>query len=1642
MLTSTPNLTLPLLLVSLLCTCVRAQGICPSAECGDFTTSFGAPGGVAVFCEGSTIVFENNSVPGWEQFVIDWQDGVVDTFFNYDNQFHEYNFAPPEDGQCNAPVEFDVAYRGLRFCDEGQSCHRGTLAFTVLPKPVADMSVSAEVCAGRPVQFTNSSCNGDNFMWDFGDGNTSDEEDPEHTFATAGTYEVTLRITGVNACSAFSDETRRTITIVNPPNALFDVDAEGLTACTGTAVTLTNQSNDDTNIEWSISPTTGWSFTDTAMTVNTDVISVVFTTDREYTITLTGRNDCDEVETEQILTILEAPAVSQLNDITGCDAAEVSATLLGASISGTYTQLCWEFPDGNAATVCTETFGPLTFTESGRVVLRVVSECGEIEREATVDVQSSAPPVLTAEPTYCTGSVPDTLGASPSGGTWTGPGIVDPVLGAFDPALAGAGTHTLTYGITNGVCDNMNSITVEVIATATVVTDDRTLCEDDAAVTLTATPAGGTWTGTGISDPSGTFDPTEAGVGEARPEYAVTQNGCPVRGGPVITVVALPVVTASDTALVCLVDQTVDLAEVTEINSNVAGGTYRWTLNGSALPGGTFNPIDDLPGAGDYTLAYVYDRAPCSVPDQLTLRVVEQPVLQLDQPPVLCLNGAPVTLTANLPGGAWSGTGITDGAAGTFDPATAGVGTWTVRYDITEGTCLNEGTLTIEVTEGAAVAAPDAVFCLDSDAATLTATPDGGIWSGSGITDPDGTFDPAAAGVGVANPVYTFQDADGCTVTASPAVTVAAVPQVTATDTALVCLVDEAIDLANVTEIGSDVAGGTYRWTLNGSTLVGVTFNPVDDLPGAGVYTIGYVYTNGPCVVPGELGLRVIDNPQLALEPQDNVCISDGTLTLGANLSGGVWSGPGVDPGTGVIDLTAVGGGTFTYGYSFQPGGSCAQTAQQQVTVEDPGATITAGPEAAGCEGRDAGLTLSGGAPAGGIWTGPGVTDGAAGTVDLTALVPGQTYTYTYGIESTTTPGCSATATKELTYNPEPDPSYTIDGSPCINESFQLTAGQAAAGFSFDWDFGDGNGSSLPNPTHTYASGGTFTQSLRVVDEATGCPADTTAEVYVTTPPAPAFTLDSTLGCAPFVLTLTDGSTGDDFTSFWLVGTDTLPGGGTQEVVLDGFVEDTEVGVTLVARNFCGARTQVQSVVVKPYPTVRFGLATDDGCSPFVPEISNVTVGNPDAFVWDMGEGTTGTDSLPPAVAYLTPEDSVSVYDITLVATNECGRDTLVRSVTVHPPDVRAFIGLDTIAGCQPWTFEPESFSTPGAALAWEVLAPDGSVFASGNEAAPSFALTQAGLHRVVLRAARCGSDADTVFVEVLPAPAVDFAADPAVCLGDAFQLTNTSTDLAGGYYLLGNGDTLDQLNGTVNYAAAGDYTVSFIGRSALNNCPASVSRPLRVHPLPEVRIAATDTAGCAPLATILTNAVAGGNDLAYAWDFGDGTATSDLAAPEHFFQTAGEYFPRLTVTDSVGCTRDTFLSRITVYPDPVADFTITTERFCAGYDSLRLADASVGAVALSWNIAGVPSSGSPPVLPLTTPGTATVSLAATSVHGCRADATHSFTTLASPEARAAALPDTACLGTELTFTSNATAATDLIWRRRLLKPQKVALIY
>ena len=99
----------------------------------------------------------------------------------------------------------------------------------ILPgkKPEADFTIETGVCTNGPceVQFINRSKNSEEFRWDFGDGETSSEKDPVHTYDTIGVYEVTLEAISNDGAPSKS-KTLRLGEQANGETALIDNDKD------------------------------------------------------------------------------------------------------------------------------------------------------------------------------------------------------------------------------------------------------------------------------------------------------------------------------------------------------------------------------------------------------------------------------------------------------------------------------------------------------------------------------------------------------------------------------------------------------------------------------------------------------------------------------------------------------------------------------------------------------------------------------------------------------------------------------------------------------------------------------------------------------------------------------------------------------------------------------------------------------------------------------------------------------------------------------------------------------------------------------------------------------------------------------------------------------------------------------------------------------------------------------------------------------------------------------------------------------------------------------------------------------------------------------------------------------------------------
>jgi PKD repeat protein len=1102
---------------------------------------------------------------------------------------------------------------------------------------------------------------------------------------------------------------------------------------------------------------------------------------------------------------------------------------------------------------------------------------------------------------------------------------------------------------------------------------DLAACPTDAPIPLTASPAGGTW-----SSPDGgvitneEFAPVASGVGTYTLLYTYTDTeNCTNSASIMATVHPLPQVVANDTTY-CNTPGLVDLPFASPV-----GGTW----SGPGLSGGQFDP--NATGTGTFDLTYVFTNANnCTDSTQIQVTVSDPDQVSTGPDTSFCASITNVDLTAfgNPAGGTWSLQGGGPGLNGnTFDPSAAGDGTYTLLYSIGSGNCEVTASFQITVFGLASVdlSANPTELCVSEPAITLQALPTGGTWTGTGISGDQ--FDPMVAQDGTFPLLYNYTDANGCDASNTLDLTVHPLPQLSVGDTTY-CNTPGTVNLPFTAP-----AGGIWE----GPGVAGDQFDP-NGAGGVNDYTLQYTFTDGNgCTDSIDISVMVIEPVAVEAGPGDTVCIDQGLIQLtGFNPAGGTWSGPGiVDPTAGTFDPQLAGGGPITLSYSLG-GGNCEVVDQTTVEVIDV-TSVDPGPGAELCL-LDDPITLTGASPSGGVWSGLGITDPIAGTFDpqLTGDTT-VTITYTYTEQFS---GCAASATTTVTVHPMPESDFTLPAEACIDQDILFT-NTSADTFESAWTFGDGGSSTATDPTYQYTLPGTYTVTL-ISTTQEGCTDSASLDLFITEPPVAAFTTDTDEGCSVLEVNTSNSSSGYDISYFWDLGngdTTSLVDPGT--IFYEQGINDTTYILTLAVSNLCATVEAVDTITVYPLPQVNFGTNVDTGCTPLSIQFANLTMGNPENFFWDLGNGITSTDSIPPSQIYYT--DTVpTTYPVTLIATNFCGTDTLTQEVTVNPVDVEAFFNVPTTTGCQPLTLPFTSFATPGAFVEWD--------FGDGNTAAnpnPVHTFTEAGTFEVVQYVTNgCGYDSATVNITVLPAPDLSFEHAPFVCLGDTIQFSNTSLDpLAGTVWDFGDGDSSVLNNPLHTYEQEGTYTVQLTGISSQNGCPATVSSDVLVVGLPTADFSAPSFDGCTPFTITFANNSSGGDF--YTWDFGDGNTSTD-EMPTHTYLQENTYTVSLIVTDDFGCSSDTAVLNVTSHPVPVAGFSYDADQTCGVPVTINFENLSQGAQGYEWSFGqGATSTLVNPAQVYVDTGQFVVQLIASNQFGCQDTSEQTLRTLPAPTA-------------------------------------------
>ncbi len=1174
-----------------------------------------------------------------------------------------------------------------------------------------------------------------------------------------------------------------------------------------------------------------------------------------------------------------------------------------------YTYL-WDSSAGNQTTQTATNLCAGTYT----VMVTDATGCEASETVTVTDGAQSADATINPAGPFCETDGAVTLSATDPGGTWSGTGITNPSTGVFDPATAGPGTHTITYSI-SGPCGDSQTTTITVNGQAnSTINPAGPFCLTDPPYVLTAATPGGTWTGTGIISPTGVFDPGVAGAGTWTILYQIT-GSCGSFSSSSITVNSAADATITTAGPYCANDPAVTLT------ANQAGGT--WSGTGITDPvAGTFDPA--TAGQGSWNITYTITGA-CGDTDDQVITVNPASDATINPAGPFCLSDPPVTLTAADPGGIWIGAGITNSSTGAFDPSVAGLGTWTIVYNI-PGVCGDVQTTQIAVTNAAdATISPVAPTCSGLGPITLNAATPGGTWSGTGITDPvAGIFDPSVSGAGSFVVTYTLGgncgdvDTETVTILQSSDATIDPIPTICTTDPPF-----------NFTAADP---GGTWGGMGITDPFQG-TFDP--SLVSPGTWIVNYSI-NGFCSDNDTYAFTVSDGGDPTIDPVNPLCPSDPAFNMTAADPGGTWSGTGITDATaGTFDPSVAGPGNHTITYAV--GGACGGTDTEVVQVSSTISLTTSLDQQSNCGQADGivSVSASGGTVANDYsysWNSTPIQT----TASANGLLPA-----TYMVTVTDDLNCSATATVDVTATSGFTASIASYTDASCYQACDGTATSAA------------NAGSVPPLTYSWNTSPAQTSAIATnlcagsydvtITDNVGCSA--TASVTISEPTA--FTVTATASVSPICSSgtsdLSAAPTGGtpNYTYAWsATPADPSLNASSQNPTVSPTVSTTYT-VVVTDANGCTATDQV-TVDVSSALTLSISLDQPSNCGQSDGIVSVTASGGivttDYTYSWDSTptQTTATATGLGPGTYTVTVTDDVGCSETSTVDVTTSAGFTASISTSTDASCNQACDGIATVT--------VTTGSTAPLSYSWNTT-PTQTGATANNLCAGTYDMT-------VTDAVGCSASTSITISEPAAISVSASSSVTSICDGETADLTASPTGgtqpLTYAWSSSPNDPTLitTSQNPSVSPTASTTYTITV---SDANGCTATDQVTVDASPAIVLTTSLDQESNCGQPDGIVSVSATGGtvaNDYSYSWDSSPAQNTATASN-----LTAGTY--NVTVTDDLGCT-ETASILLTSTAGFTADITTSTDascfQGCDGTATVAAGTGSVTPVTYSWN--------------------------------------------------------------------------------------------
>ena len=1181
--------------------------------------------GVMPSCPGQSVTFTDNST---------LTDGAAATWqWDYGDGTGQTVNSSPYTHSYNSPGTFPVSV----IVTDVNGCSDNVIINVVIaPTPVASFSGSPISACAPPlnVNFTSTSTvtGTVSYLWNFGNGNTSIQQNPTNTYNSLGGYNVSLSITQ-GACST----TTTVNNYIGIQNISADFSTDIVSACAGHTVTFTN-------LSFPLTANHQWDFGDgTTSTLASPTHA--YTTAGVYTVTLVeGTGTCSDTETKvNLISIDPSPTAAFSASVTSSCSVPLAVIFSNTSTPPPGNTYTWDMGDGSAPfTVGTTANFQYTYNSAGAytVTLLVTSglnACTATETKNSYIVMANPIANFTANPNQ---------GCIPLPVTFTSTSI-----STFDPIVSyewnfGNGTATTATGTTSNTYPAIGDYTVS------LVIETASGCRDS------LTKVGFIETGIKPNANFSVVDPTvcyglqaefvdlSVGADSVFWEFDIDQGSFSTPGGAVVPF--NPV-----------------------YNIFVDTGTFyvRQIAFSNGCPDTLqiANAITILPPKPEFQ--YVVD---CSNPYSVTF------INDSEGEDSIVWNfgdGSAVVIQEDSPTHLYQNRGV--------------VSVTLTAYNYANG-CSSSSGKPVTISE------PIAQFSISPDegcypiTATFTSTSQDEssvIWQyGDGSPD-DATPSPATHTYltpDLYTPTLIITDVNGCTDTATGLVNVyGPLPEFVANVTAgcrplAVVFSDNTVSDSTLVEWTWNFGDGTPTDTVNVPTISHIftqtgNYNitmTVTDVTGCKKAITYNNYINTTYPIPA----FVADT----FACKNEVVIFDASTTMAAGPATYNWNFGDGQTTTGIVATHAyTTDNLYTVTLTVTDVNGCDSSIQDQIMIQHPVSAFSDSVLLIGCGFTNMQFTANS--------TGDSLSAWQWDFGDLASSTqqnPMHAYTlpsnYTVSLITTNAAGCTDTLINTIDV-PGPSGTFSFDpitGCPPLTPTF---TGVSSTAISYTWDFGDGTVITTASPItqHTYSTDIVATPVLLlnfILPDGSTCqlPAPPAGQVTVVTViPTIIISADTNSGCYPITINFTDSSSlsgviqadtintwlwdfGDGTTSTQQNPTHTYPNAGSYNVSL---AVNSLAGCSNV-----NATTPIV-ITAHPYPTAAFSVNATSFDIPLDIPYDVMTTTNQStgavSYIWNFGDGI-GSTLFEPTHLYTT----INSFQIQLIALTQFGcPDTTYKTV-------------------------------------------------------------------------------------------------------------------------------------------------------------------------------------------------------------------------------------------------------------------------------------------------------------------------------------------------------------------------------------------